>query len=88
MVERIRGFPLLAGARGEPPVARERIEECLLRLSQLVGDFESELSEIDVNPFVVTERGEDSYVVDARVILTPIPQPARSRARRARPSRA
>jgi acetate---CoA ligase (ADP-forming) len=73
MVERIRGFPLLAGARGEPPVARERIEECLLRLSQLVGDFESELAEIDVNPFVVTEHGSDSYVVDARVILTQRP---------------
>jgi acetyltransferase len=70
MVERIRGFPLLAGARGEPPVARERIEECLLRLSQLVSDFESELSEIDVNPFVVTEHAADSYVVDARVLLT------------------
>ncbi len=82
MVERIRGFPLLAGARGEPPVARERIEECLLRLSQLVGDFESELAEIDVNPFVVTERGEDSYVVDARVILTQATPQAKPRARR------
>jgi acetyltransferase len=70
MVERIRGFPLLAGARGEKPVARERIEECLLRLSQLVTDFEADLAEIDVNPFVVTERGADSFVVDARVILT------------------
>jgi len=89
MVERIRGFPLLAGARGEKPVARECIEEGLLRLSQLVSDFESELAEIDVNPFVVTERAEDSYVVDARVLLTPQPANARSsrRPRRTRTQR-
>ncbi len=71
MIERIRGFPLLAGARGEPPVARERIEECLLRLSQLVSDFEDELAEIDLNPFVAMQRAEDSCVVDARILLTP-----------------
>jgi acetyltransferase len=70
MVERIRGFPLLAGARGEPPVARERIEECLLRLSQLVSDFEGEIAEIDVNPFVAMERADQSCVVDARILLT------------------
>ena len=71
MIERVKGYPLLAGARGEPPVAVPRIEEGLLRLSQLVSDFEDELAELDLNPFIVTERPEDSFVVDARISLIP-----------------
>ncbi len=71
MIERVKGYPLLAGARGEPPVALARVEEGLLRLSQLVSDFEDELAELDLNPFIVTERPEDCFVVDARISLTP-----------------
>jgi acetyltransferase len=71
MIERVKGYPLLAGARGEPPVAVARIEEGLLRLSQLVSDFEDELAELDLNPFIITERPEDSFVVDARISLIP-----------------
>ncbi|MDX1388152.1 MAG: acetate--CoA ligase family protein, partial [Acidobacteriota bacterium] len=44
MVERLRGYPLLAGSRGEPPVDVRFIQECLLRLSQLVTDFEDDLA--------------------------------------------
>jgi acetyltransferase len=71
MIERVKGYPLLAGARGDPPVALKKIEECLLRLSQLVGDFSAELQELDLNPFIVTERADGSYVVDARIALRP-----------------
>ncbi|ANM31941.1 hypothetical protein ABI59_23810 [Acidobacteria bacterium Mor1] len=69
MVRRVKGFPLLAGARGDKPVAIPLIEESLLRLSQLVADFEGELEELDLNPFIVTENPEDSFVVDARMRL-------------------
>ena len=71
MIERVKGYPLLAGARGEPAVALSRIEEALLRLSQLVTDFEDELSELDLNPFIVTDRPQDCFVVDARISLIP-----------------
>jgi len=70
-VRRIKGFPLLAGARGEKAVDVKRIEECLLRLSRLVSDFESDIAEMDVNPFIVTDRPETSMVVDARIYLAP-----------------
>ena len=46
------------------------LQETLLRLSQLVGDFEDDLAELDVNPFIVTERADQSFAVDARVRLT------------------
>jgi succinyl-CoA synthetase beta subunit len=45
------------------------VAACLLRLSQLVTDLDDELAEIDVNPLIVTERREGSFVVDARIAL-------------------
>jgi len=71
MIESIRGYPLLAGARGERPVDVGFLEESLLRLSQMVGDLEEELAELDINPLIVTESREGSYVVDARIALRP-----------------
>ena len=69
MVGRIKGFPILSGARGEKAVDVKRIEECLLRLSRLVSDFETDLDEMDINPFIVTDRRDTSMVVDARIYL-------------------
>jgi acetyl coenzyme A synthetase (ADP forming)-like protein len=71
MIERVRGYPLLAGTRGEKAVDLALVEESLLRLSQLVTDLEDELEELDLNPFIVTDRRERSFVVDARVVLRP-----------------
>ncbi len=70
MIERVKGYPLLAGARGEKAVAIPLIEECILRLSQLVTDLGEELRELDVNPYIVTDRADRSFVVDARIGLT------------------
>ena len=69
MIEKVRGYPILAGARGEPPVALDLLQNCLLRLSQMVADLEAELQEIDLNPLIVTERADSSFVVDARIVL-------------------
>ncbi len=71
MIESIKGYPLLAGSRGEPPVDLEFLEESLLRLSQMVGDLEGELAELDLNPLIVTGDRESSFVVDARIALIP-----------------
>jgi acetyltransferase len=69
MIRQIKGFPLLAGARGEKPVDLGFLETMLLRLSQLVSDLEDDLAELDLNPLIVTEKAADSFVVDARVSL-------------------
>jgi acetyltransferase len=70
MIESVRGYPLLTGHRGEKPVAVDLLEESLLRLSQLVSDFEHDLDELDLNPLIVTDRAERSFVVDVRVLLS------------------
>jgi succinyl-CoA synthetase beta subunit len=70
MIERIRGDPLLAGARGEAPVDFGMLEQALLRLSQMVSELEGQLDELDINPFIITDRPDTSFVVDARISLT------------------
>ena len=70
MVEQVKGHAILKGTRGDKGVDIAFIEECLLRLSQLVGDFEDDLAEMDLNPFIVTHRRDGSAIVDARIRLT------------------
>jgi len=68
MIESIKGYPLLTGFRGGPAVNLKRLEETILRLSQLVSDF-PQLESFDVNPFIVTADGKTSRAVDARFVL-------------------
>ncbi len=66
MVHSIRGYPLLAGARGKPKADEEFLAESLLRLGQLAGDF-PRIEQVDFNPFIIGPDRESSFVVDARV---------------------
>lgn len=68
MIESLRSYPLLTGFRGAPPVDLAYIEETLLRLAQLVRDFDC-FAEIDVNPFIVSPDRENCKAVDARFIV-------------------
>ncbi|MBD3331282.1 hypothetical protein GF356_00410 [candidate division GN15 bacterium] len=68
MIQTIRSYPLLTGFRGAPPVNVATIEETLLRLSQLVGDFTC-FDEIDINPFIVSPDKDKCKAVDARFII-------------------
>jgi acetate---CoA ligase (ADP-forming) len=68
MIRTIRSYPLLTGFRGAPSVDLATIEETLLRLSQLVGDFTC-FDEIDINPFIVSPDTAQCKAVDARFII-------------------
>jgi acetyltransferase len=70
MVRGIKGFPLLRGFRGESPVDIEVAEEVLLRLAQLVSEFDC-IEEMDVNPFLLAPRRADCIAVDVRVRIAP-----------------
>ncbi len=84
MIQQVKGYKLLEGMRGEKPVDVETLQEVILRISQLVGDFPV-IGEIDINPFVVFEPGVRPLAVDARVVLS---NEAVSAARRAQPAAA
>jgi acyl-CoA synthetase (NDP forming) len=68
MIENLRGYPILAGARGHKRADIESVEETLLRLSQLLVDF-PEIKELDVNPLRVFHEEGGCRALDARIIL-------------------
>ncbi|MBC7294616.1 MAG: acetate--CoA ligase family protein, partial [Thermoleophilia bacterium] len=65
-----RSYKLLEGVRGESGVNLAAIVEALQRISQLVTDF-PQIAELDINPFIVGEVGEESVAADARIQLAP-----------------
>jgi acetyltransferase len=67
LMTRTRVYRLLAGYRNHPPADCERIEEVLIRLSQLCADI-AEIEELDINPLVV--GADRCLAVDARVLLS------------------
>jgi acetyl coenzyme A synthetase (ADP forming)-like protein len=66
MIAGLRGARLLDALRGSPAADRRALEEVLLRLSRLAGDF-PEISELDVNPLLAFP--DRAVAVDARVLL-------------------
>lgn len=67
MITEIKGYPIVAGSRGRPPLDTAALVDVLLRLSELALDLSEEVEEIDINPLIVFERG--AKAVDALVVL-------------------
>jgi acetate---CoA ligase (ADP-forming) len=74
MIESVRGYPMLEGARGRPPGDLDALAEAIERVSQLAVE-RPEVTELDLNPLIVRPAGEGVVAVDARVVLAP---PSRS----------
>ncbi len=73
LMEKTRVYRLLQGFRNHPPVDCVRIEEILIRLSQLAADI-AEIRELDINPLIVSP--DRCVAVDARVLLAESDRPA------------
>lgn len=71
MIRRIRGYALLAGARGRPPADVDALADAIQRLSEIVVTFEDRIAEIEINPMVVFERGQGVRAADALIKLKP-----------------
>ena len=69
MLQTTRSFELLTGVRGQASVDIDAIATALQRISQLAQDF-PEISEMDINPFIVGHVGKDSVAADARITLS------------------
>jgi acyl-CoA synthetase (NDP forming) len=66
MINEIKGSKILKGVRGEGPKDIKAIKNILLKISQLALE-NPEISEIDLNPVFVFEKG--LHAIDARMIL-------------------
>lgn len=68
MIEDIRASQLLKGYRGSKERDIDALAEGLMRLSQLSLE-QPYISELDVNPVIVFEKGKGFKAVDARIVL-------------------
>jgi acyl-CoA synthetase (NDP forming) len=66
MITSIKGYPILAGARGKAAVDFDFLEELLLRTSQLIVRH-PEIKEMDLNPVILNPDRKDCAAVDARI---------------------
>jgi acetyl coenzyme A synthetase (ADP forming)-like protein len=72
MLTEIKGYPVLAGARGEAPVDLEALAGVVTRVSELVARF-PEINELDLNPVFASPAG--AIAVDARIAIAEPPAP-------------
>jgi len=66
MIEETKSYPILDGARGNPPLDKKELRKLLMLCSDIVQSY-PEIEEMDLNPVIVHEKGVS--VVDARIIL-------------------
>ncbi len=66
MIRSLKGYDILTGARGQKPVDVEKLEEILLRLSQLAMELE-EVEELDFNPVFACAEKDKTMVADVRI---------------------
>ena len=69
MVRGIKALSILQGARGTTCAELGGIEQSLLRLGQLVSDFER-ISELDVNPLIAGSPEQGCTVADVHIRLS------------------
>ena len=73
LMEETKAFALLKGYRNRPAADMQRLEEMIIRLSQLLIDF-PEIAELDMNPVLIKDG--DPVAVDARILVSPLAAPA------------
>jgi acyl-CoA synthetase (NDP forming) len=73
MLSRLRGASILdgTGARGAAPADLDAVVDILGKFSQLCIDLREDVSEIDINPLLVFDRGSGARVVDCLIVPKP-----------------
>jgi len=69
MIKEIRSYPLLLGVRGEKTRDIESLVDIILTLGAIVQKCRG-ISDIEINPVVVYEKGMGARAVDVRILLT------------------
>ncbi|RLI60400.1 MAG: acetyl CoA synthetase subunit alpha [Candidatus Asgardarchaeum californiense] len=66
IIERTKAYTLLKGFRGLPPVNITKVEETMIKFSQLIVAH-PEIKEIDINPLIAS--GDELIAVDSRIVI-------------------
>jgi len=67
MLERLRGFALLKGARGQSPADIEALVALIVRVSQIAVLWPGQW-ELDLNPVIALQTGNGCRIADALLI--------------------
>lgn len=70
MIDELRSAPLLAGARGRPPIDRVALADLVVAVA-VFGSGRPDVVEIDLNPVIASPAG--AIAVDALVVVTDDP---------------
>ncbi len=73
LMQQTKAYSLLQGFRNRPAADMERLEEMIIRLSQLLIDC-PEIAELDMNPVLIKDG--NPFAVDARILLSPLAEPS------------
>jgi len=73
LMQETKAYSLLQGYRNRPAADMERLEEMIIRLSQLLIDF-PEIAELDMNPVLIKDG--NPVAVDARILVSPLEVPS------------
>lgn len=71
MLQSTRSYELLRGKRGLKEVDLHAIAVALQRISQLTTDF-PQILDLEINPLIIGEIGNEPVVVDARMTFAPL----------------
>jgi acetyltransferase len=69
MIKRLKGFKLLGDFRGMQQADLKALEDVILRLSLLALNMRDMITELDVNPLLILEKGKGAIAADALVRL-------------------
>lgn len=67
MIREVKGYPLLAGARGRARCDVDALADTLCRLSALAMDLKDHVAELDINPLFVFPKGRGVKAGDALI---------------------
>ncbi len=70
MIREVRGYPLLAGARGRARADVAALADTLVKVSRMAVALGPDLDQLDINPLIVLPEGRGVKVADALVILS------------------
>jgi acetyltransferase len=73
LMQETKAYSLLKGYRNRPAADMQRLEEMIIRLSQLLIDF-PEIAELDMNPVLIKDG--KPVAVDARILVSPLAAPS------------
>jgi len=68
MIEETKGAKLLRGVRGKPAADIDALADALVKLSRFAAANADKLDSVDLNPFVVLEKGKGAVALDALVV--------------------